>query len=160
MASYSSSPPGPGLYRATSNQPAPSVRIARLKSFLPLSEEATYSTRGQKLPNIIRNRSTANLTDALRNALPRRQSTILKHRDGPDLEHGHEDEESTSEAPLAPVDFPLLLPGEGRRTSTAVTTLMTPQMRSQRLIGNSNPRYEWYTIAALVRMDYNLYRSS
>ena len=30
-----------------------------------------------------------------------------------------------------------------RRLSDATKTLMTPQMRSQRLIGNSNPRYSW-----------------
>lgn len=31
-----------------------------------------------------------------------------------------------------------------RRTSNASETLMTPQMRSMRLIGNSNPRYQWF----------------
>ncbi|KAK1080467.1 hypothetical protein LTR33_005525 [Friedmanniomyces endolithicus] len=30
-----------------------------------------------------------------------------------------------------------------RRMSNAASVLMTPQMRSQRLIGNSNPRYRW-----------------
>jgi hypothetical protein len=30
-----------------------------------------------------------------------------------------------------------------RRTSAAASILNTPQMRSQRLIGNSNPRYKW-----------------
>ena len=30
-----------------------------------------------------------------------------------------------------------------RRQSNAAITLMTPEMRSQRLIGNSNPRYRW-----------------
>ncbi|KAI7636435.1 hypothetical protein KC322_g21656, partial [Hortaea werneckii] len=30
-----------------------------------------------------------------------------------------------------------------RRMSMAANVLMTPQMRSQRLIGNSNPRYRW-----------------
>lgn len=29
----------------------------------------------------------------------------------------------------------------------AAHVLNTPQMRSQRLIGNSNPRYRWYGIA-------------
>lgn len=32
---------------------------------------------------------------------------------------------------------------EDRRISHAAEVLMTPQMRSQRLIGNSNPRYKW-----------------
>lgn len=35
------------------------------------------------------------------------------------------------------------IPGEERRLSNAAAVLMTPQMRSQRLIGNSNPRYKW-----------------
>jgi hypothetical protein len=30
-----------------------------------------------------------------------------------------------------------------RRSSNAASILNTPQMRSQRLIGNSNPRYKW-----------------
>jgi hypothetical protein len=30
-----------------------------------------------------------------------------------------------------------------RRNSNAASILNTPQMRSQRLIGNSNPRYKW-----------------
>jgi hypothetical protein len=32
---------------------------------------------------------------------------------------------------------------EMRRNSNAASILNTPQMRSQRLIGNSNPRYKW-----------------
>ncbi|KAE9978469.1 hypothetical protein BLS_000593 [Venturia inaequalis] len=34
------------------------------------------------------------------------------------------------------------IPGEERRLSSAAAVLLTPQMRSQRLIGNSNPRYK------------------
>jgi cation diffusion facilitator family transporter len=33
--------------------------------------------------------------------------------------------------------------GDERRMSNAASILNTPQMRSQRLIGNSNPRYKW-----------------
>jgi hypothetical protein len=31
-----------------------------------------------------------------------------------------------------------------RRHSVGASVLNTPQMRSQRLIGNSNPRYKWW----------------
>lgn len=142
----------PSLHRIPSNQ-SPSVRIARLKAFLPLSEEATYSTRGQKLPNILRNRSTANLNESQRHnsvVSPRRQSNV--HRRGEeDLENGHgngygngHSDEAPMELPTPPVGFPLPKPGEDRRPSAAKDVLLTPQMRSQRLIGNSNPRYDWY----------------
>ena len=33
--------------------------------------------------------------------------------------------------------------GLERRLSAGAQVLMTPQMRSMRLIGNSNPRYQW-----------------
>ena len=32
---------------------------------------------------------------------------------------------------------------DGRRVSIGGQVLMTPQMRSMRLIGSSNPRYQW-----------------
>jgi hypothetical protein len=33
-----------------------------------------------------------------------------------------------------------------RRLSDAAKLLMTPEMRSMRLIGNNNPRYNWYVV--------------
>lgn len=124
----------------------PSVRISRLKAFLPLSEEATYSTRGQKLPNIIRNRSSVNVSEIQkRDSLFRKPSVLAKKADH-DLEDGSYDDEEHGQI-IPPPDFPLPKPGEDRRPSSAAAVLNTPQMRSQRLIGNSNPRYEWYVTA-------------
>jgi len=58
------------------------------------------------------------------------------------------DRERTHEAmPLPPMDFPLargsFLDVHDRKSSMSAGVLKTPQMRSQRLIGNSNPRYQW-----------------
>ena len=39
-----------------------------------------------------------------------------------------------------------------RRQSNAMITLMTPEMRSQRLIGNSNPRYRWWVFSVCTRL--------
>lgn len=50
--------------------------------------------------------------------------------------------------PLPPMDFPLargpFSDVHDRKSSMSAGVLKTPQMRSQRLIGNSNPRYQWY----------------
>lgn len=54
--------------------------------------------------------------------------------------------------PTPPSNFPLTkgqldaqngLEKAERRASLVASVLLTPQMRSQRLIGNSNPRYRW-----------------
>jgi len=137
------SPPGP---QKVASNTQPSVRISRLKAFIPLSEEGSYSTRGQKLPNIIRNRPAANLPELQRRtSTSRKQSTPVKKGDI-DLENGVQDGEEQGQ-PMPPPDFPLPKPGEAdRRSGTAAAVLNTPQMRSQRLIGNSNPRYEWYVV--------------
>ncbi len=101
----------------------PKFALGGLKSFLPFFDEATLSTRGQTLPALLQGRV-------------RRPSSIrdIPHNDA-DLENGL-----------------LQLAGGGkaqgehdeRRMSTGAQVLVTPQMRSQRLIGNSNPRYKWY----------------
>lgn len=51
------------------------------------------------------------------------------------------------EPPTPPTDFPLArtksVSEDKTRSERRASMLMTPQMRSQRLIGNSNPRYRW-----------------
>ena len=107
-----------------------SFRVGSLLNFLPLSDDAV-STRGQKLPSIIRDRSTASIRDL------RAQFTQLQpsNNDEDDIERdggrrGGERGNDNSE-------------GQRRRASNGSQVLMTPQMRSMRLIGNNNLRYQW-----------------
>lgn len=109
-------------------------RISSLRNFLPLSEE-TVTTRGQRLPSIIRERSVTSLAEIRRPTSHRRAHSIVSNsedeldveRDGDRLgrERGGEDDAQ-------------------RRMSSASLALNTPQMRSMRLIGNNYPRYQWY----------------
>jgi len=107
-----------------------------LKAFLPLSEDISFSTHGRNLQGLVRTLSTT----------PRRSSSYRG------IDHTSEDEGGRRsgewERRRSWDDSSLeerRIPGEdaGRRFSTAALVLMTPQMRSQRLIGNSNPRYRW-----------------
>lgn len=111
-------------------------RISSLRNFLPLSEE-TVTTRGQRLPSIIRERSVTSLAELRHPRSHRRRHSIVSNsedeqdveRDGDRLgrERGGE--------------------GDGqRRMSSASLALNTPQLRSMRLIGNNNPRYQWYAL--------------
>lgn len=111
-------------------------RISSLRNFLPLSEE-TVTTRGQRLPSIIRERSVTSLAELRHPRSHRRRHSIVSNsedeqdveRDGDRLgrDRGGEDD------------------GQ-RRMSSASLALNTPQLRSMRLIGNNNPRYQWYAI--------------
>jgi hypothetical protein len=133
-----------------------------LRAFLPhTTDEGAISTRGQALPSLLHNLSSSNITP--RRASSWRYLADLGKRGGGG--GGSDAEESPRKAGgLAPsvrsqrrysnssnededgVTFgsrrPLLSP-QDRRLSNAAITLMTPEMRSQRLIGNSNPRYQW-----------------
>ncbi|OCK78746.1 hypothetical protein K432DRAFT_406186 [Lepidopterella palustris CBS 459.81] len=116
----SSSPPHSNLHR-----------IASLKAFLPLSAETTaISTRGQNLPSLIQSYSSGQV-------LSRRPSTI----------HSGERRRSEEDVESGRVHGLTIGWGGGerdeRRASIGASVLLTPQMRSQRLIGNSNPRYQW-----------------
>jgi len=91
--------------------------------YLPLSEESSLSTRGQVLPSL------------LSTSLARRLSTATKN--DPD-----EHEASRGQAGGGSDD-------ESLRRMSAAQVLHTPQMRSQRLIGNSNPRYKWCVMTTL-----------
>ncbi|KAK3077286.1 hypothetical protein LTS18_010731, partial [Coniosporium uncinatum] len=116
-----------------SASPPKHYRIANLKGFLPLSEEASLSTRGQHLPSLLsRNLSSGNVKGLVRRhsrAAPPDDLDDIEansiHRVGSDPGHGHHEDR------------------DDRRKNMAPSSLKTPQMRSQRLIGNSNPRYRW-----------------
>ncbi|PSN70994.1 hypothetical protein BS50DRAFT_570406 [Corynespora cassiicola Philippines] len=117
-------PPSPG--RDSSVPRSPSLpRISSLKSFLPLSAESNnaMTTRGQHLPHMLSH--------------SRRPSTLRSNE-----RRGSTDDEDDLEA----FRHGLLMSWERdpeRRNSLGAHILNTPQMRSQRLIGNSNPRYKW-----------------
>ncbi|KAK3715376.1 hypothetical protein LTR37_007104 [Vermiconidia calcicola] len=131
----------------TNSSPPKTYRIAALKDFLPLSApEAAKPTRGLSIQGGMHSQSTSNLA-ALRvrgnvgrrtssfgsrspestrdpdNEIPERQSRVLGG--SPTTHWGGGSKEQ-----------------EDRKTSVP-SVLVTPQMRSQRLIGNSNPRYKW-----------------
>lgn len=100
-------------------------RIATSKLFLPLQNEATaISTRGQHLPSLFQRRPST-----IRSTERGRRGSVSEDDD--DLESGRHglmmNYDNDSE----------------RRQSAGAMVLNTPQMRSQRLIGNSNPRYKW-----------------
>ncbi|KAA6416093.1 MAG: cation efflux family [Lasallia pustulata] len=101
-------------------KPTSPFRITRLRQFLPLSDDV-ISTRGQSLPSLIRSISTASLHDLRLQGPQRRPSRVARGEEG-----GEMDIERNCDSRK----------GEDAR--------MTPQMRSMRLIGNSNPRYQWH----------------
>lgn len=112
-------------------------RIAPFRDFLPLSadEGSSLTTRGQHLPGLIQSRSSTSLAALRGNPLVRKAS-----------HDGHE--RRSHEADLRDRHVSSVAGWGGgetddRRMSLAATILHTPQMRSQRLIGNSNPRYKW-----------------
>lgn len=116
-----------------------SYRIPGLKGFLPLSgEDSAMSTRGQALPGILSARSNSN-TD--KKSFRRRPSSFSDDNgrrnsaDG-DLESGGLRRGSSFTPMWGDSDSE---PMEDSRARL----LMTPQMRSMRLIGYSNPRYRW-----------------
>ena len=120
---YSGSPPKHG-------------RIARLRGYLPPNDDASpMATHGQgTLSSLLKSRSSQSLQ-----TLARRPSSF----------RGRETPEIDEEAGLGKVrrssggedngDFDFRR-SDDRRLSAV---LFGPQMRSQRLIGNSNPRYRW-----------------
>jgi len=117
-------------------------RLGGLSSFIPLQDE--QSSR-QRLPSLGQSRSATNLFSLPRRARVHSTSdddsidpAQVMSSDGgplgrrPTIKHsstGHERDH-----------FDL---NEERRATHAEQVLMTPQMRSMRLIGNSNPRYRW-----------------
>jgi hypothetical protein len=108
-------PPSPGPRSAS---------LPRSKLFLPLTSDSStaISTRGSHLPSLF----------------TRRPSTIRSNERRGSITDDEEDVDVIKAALMMPYDR-----DPERRTSNAASILNTPQMRSQRLIGNSNPRYKW-----------------
>ncbi|KAI4715671.1 hypothetical protein E4T48_08144 [Aureobasidium sp. EXF-10727] len=114
------------------------------KSFLPLSEESALSTRGQHLPQLIRERS---ITNAPASTGRRRRSSLDGNfAPGTSFEDNaaiSDNEPPTPQQARFRATATDQNPDASRRLSSGAAALMAPQMRSMRLIGNSNPRYRW-----------------
>ena len=139
-------------------------RIAALKDFLPLAEDTSLSTRGQHLPALIASspigtsKSSSNVA-AMKGWQARRRRSSSGDSDMPTMRRSVESERpkyhangsylSNEHRDLETHRRLSAVAGWGggetdeRRMSMAASVLMTPEMRSQRLIGNSNPRYRW-----------------
>jgi hypothetical protein len=124
MPDYPSTPPPKSPSPVTVPRSSSLPRLASSKLFLPTQNEASaISTRGHHLPSLLNS--------------ARRPSTIRSsERRGSDTDD--EDLEAYRNGLMMPYDR-----DSDRRSSIGAHVLNTPQMRSQRLIGNSNPRYKW-----------------
>ena len=119
-----------------------SYRIGSLRDFLPLSDTSNaFSTRGQKLPSLLQSRSAANVKDPWAQTPRRRSATPDAHEhDESDVERdgdGGCDGPSPAKSRLSKMDRRMSGVSDGGEV------LMTPQMRSMRLIGKNNQRYQW-----------------
>ena len=112
-------------------KPYAGYRLGGLSSFLPLNEEASISTRGQRLPSLIQSRSSNALSTLGR--YRSRVNSLQSNGTGDEEARPAQDERRRST--LDEID--------ARRMSVTADILNTPQIRSMRLIGNSNPRYRW-----------------
>ena len=112
--------------------PTATYRFGGFTGYLPLNEEAAISTRGQRLPSLIQSRSSTSLF-TLQRASPRRRASFHNPDDGDEESHGLLDERRRPHFPDT----------DPRRMSMGSEILMRPEVRSMRLIGNSNPRYRW-----------------
>lgn len=110
-----------------------------LSSFIPLQEDNNAITaRGQRLPSLIHTRgSERNLF-----SLGRHRARSFSDGESGDVLAGSEQITRWPTMSLADrereLDFNL-----ERRMTHGAEVLMTPQMRSMRLIGYTNPRYRW-----------------
>jgi hypothetical protein len=93
---------------------------------------------GQALPSLISSRSSASIYKA------KKKRSLSRSYQHDDLENGYTDGEQSHDesVPMPPSDFPIKRGGL-KKDDRKASLIMTPQMRSQRLIGNSNPRYRW-----------------
>ncbi|RMZ90184.1 hypothetical protein DV736_g2604, partial [Chaetothyriales sp. CBS 134916] len=114
----------------------PGYQLGHLSHFIPLNfnneESSAYSTRGGHLQGLIKTWSTT--------SVPRRPMSLHSVDSADDEERGPLDGALEISPWRRPTYYSETDP---RRASVGVEILMTPQMRSMRLIGNSNPRYRW-----------------
>lgn len=118
-------------------------RIPALKGFLPLSEDTSLSTRGQHLPALIRDRSSKDIHGLARRETLRRRSSLDGSFAPGSVKPSDDSSDTETLRPGLSSSARSIGERDDRRQSTGASALMTPQMRSQRLIGNSNPRYKW-----------------
>jgi hypothetical protein len=106
----------------------------RKASFIPARDDSVISTRGQNLPALLQSIGTP----------PVRRASSFRFDLGEDIEGQNKSAEQSRRNSVDAKSIDEDRPAYERRASEhAAKTLMTPQMRSQRLIGNSNPRYRW-----------------
>ncbi|RMZ80636.1 hypothetical protein DV738_g2617, partial [Chaetothyriales sp. CBS 135597] len=114
----------------------PGYRLGHLSNFVPLTfnadESNAYSTRGGHLQGLIKTWSSTQ----------KRPTSLYS------VDTTTDDEERGGILDPALDSSPWRRSGyhsdtDPRRASIGPEILMTPQMRSMRLIGNSNPRYRW-----------------
>lgn len=118
--------PGSSPSRASIPQQTSGLsRLTGQKGFLPLNSDSNpLATRNGSLQNLISRRPSSTVRS---NRSERRGSAS-----------SDEDVDTLRSGLLA-----AYINNSERRLSAGAAVLMTPQMRSQRLIGNSNPRYRW-----------------
>ena len=127
--------------RQTSSPSPIRYRIGSLKSFVPVNDETSIVARSPRLSRILsaRSQSITNIQSLRDQSTPSRRPSGLFARRG---------SESSSLADESGLEYGRSIAGwdggdkDDRRT-LAASVLNTPLMRSQRLIGNSNPRYQW-----------------
>jgi cation diffusion facilitator family transporter len=111
-------------------------RIGALAGFIPVNEEVSaVSTRGQILPSLIQSRSSSTvfvLHSRRGSGRPRSNASISDD----DEERAISEDSPRKRLGLTEID--------SHRMSIGPEILLTPQMRSMRLIGKSNPRYHWH----------------
>ena len=85
------------------------------------------------LPALIQSRSTASLRDLRAQFSKRRRSSVTAPTDNDEQSDTDRNTNGSRERPG----------GLQKRSTTGAEVLMTPEVRSQRLIGKNNPRYNW-----------------
>lgn len=100
--------------------------------YIPVNEDNAVSLRGQRLPGMTQSRSSSALWTMSRQ--PRARVNSIQSSSETDEESRIVNDERRR---------PTFSEIDARRMSLGPDVLMTPQMRSMRLIGNSNPRYRW-----------------
>jgi len=125
------------------DSPSNPYRLGGLRAFIPLADDSAPSNRRAFLPGLLQSRSSNNFADLHQYAppsspRPRRRPSSVHHVETTSRRGREHDVEAQADRGSEDGDHLEL-----RRKSTAAAVLTTPQMRSQRLIGNSNPRYRW-----------------
>lgn len=123
-----------------------SYRIPGLKGFLPLSSEENnaMSTRGQALPGLISARKNSGTDKRSYRRRPSSFSDDNARNSSDGRERGSPDDVESGLWRRGSSFTPMWGDSDSEHMDDSrARLLMTPQMRSMRLIGYSNPRYRW-----------------